>query len=226
MDIENPTSALSQSLLSSSLEQSMESKKNSNSQYDAVKMRYFSSLGMNRPPPQMSSSVPTHSYMNGSSGAHVSSTQGNHPIPAARQRTKTAPSPKSESLEEMEKEELRKRTTSVPIPIGFTANLPAPGMSISVGTYLTSSFDEDDDSDSTPPGILVKVKSAEWTEDIFGNDENINFGFESSTAADKPQDSPVKFVPPHEMMANSKKDFNVGTAHSVAVWEQRRRKFI
>jgi len=236
MDVENPTSTLSQSLLSSSLEQSMESKKNSNSQYDAVKMRYFSSLGMNRPPPLMSSSVPTHSYLNGQ--PNQTTNHGNHPIPAARQRTKTAPSPKSDSFEDSEKEDMRKRTTSVPIPIGFTTSNTQPtiSMSTSVGTYITTNTSFDEDDEMSPPQLLpTKAKSEDWVnsregeeEDIFGEDENLNFGFDSTYEADpnKPQDSPVKFVPPHEMMANSKKDFNVGTAHSVAVWEQRRRKFI
>jgi len=62
--------------------------------------------------------------------------------------------------------------------------------------------------------------------DVFGDDINENedhFGMNESGGA---SDSPIKFIPPHEMMANSKKDFNVGTAHSVAVWERGRRKFI
>jgi len=223
MDFEtqpNP-SILSQSLASMDHQ---EPKKNANPQYDALKMKYFHSLGMNRPPAQLSSSVPTTSYMNNTPSSTMSI-----PKQIIRQRTKTAPSPKSDS----EDSDARKRTTSVPIPI---SGLPATGvphvMSVSVGTYLTTSFDDEEDDEETETNKSLNISTnsikfdAEDEKDIFDEDENLNFGIQSSFVPDRLTDSPLKFVPPHEMLANNKSQFNVGTAHSVAIWEQRRRKFI
>jgi len=244
MDLEPPTSVLSQSLLTSSLEanmamNNMEPKKN---QYDALKMKYFLSLGMNRPAPQMSSSVPVQSFMSmasPTSNLETALTSNNNSVKQPRHRTKTAPSPKNETSEDGIID-YRKRTTSVPIPIGMlpssngipvNSNTSIPNVSISLGTYLTAFDDEEDDSEHTALNSSTNSISKQEREedddvDIFDDDENLNFGFDQKSLAGKQSDSPVKFIPPHEMMANSKKDFNVGTAHSVAVWEQRRRKFI
>jgi len=246
MDVEAPTSVLSQSLLSSSLVTSManlEPKKTA--QYDALKMKYFMSLGMNRPGPQLSSSVPVHSHSFSTStrdqnihlpDLHQLDLNSEKPT---RNRTKTAPSPKNEP-EEIFHGDFRKRTTSVPIPIGMLTGGGGPtssNVSVSLGTYLTSSFEDEDDDESEKSGLNTSSNSIHMRQesidfdkdedvDIFDDDDGLNYGVEKKSPSVKTSDSPVKFIPPHEMMAHAKKDFNVGTAHSVAVWEQRRRRFI
>lgn len=193
---------------------------------------------MNRPPPQMSSSVPIHSYMpSSSSSSFTNSNMINNNSKVQRTRTKTGPTPKLDTRSS--DEDRRKRTTSTPIPIASLTQPPTgpiPTMAASLGTYLhKSSFDDDDDYEdndesdhdrifnysSNSPKKFGKEKDDDDELDQF-EDDIVPVDSERSTP--KSSDSPVKFIPPHELLANSKKDFSVGTAHSVAVWEQNRRR--
>jgi len=232
-------------------------------------MRYFLSLGMNRPPPQMSSSVPnSSSFMESALDASRLSKISAINIPSevgakkvittninARQRTKTVPSPKKSPDDFNLRTEEKRRTTSIPIPISeaFAAaanNLPRhQQISYSLGTYLNSSIIEDDEEDEENEYNQYLIEGRDEDEEFenesmntslnmssgslrideserTGNGESNSPIFETEPVFGEQSDSPVRFIPPHELMANSKKDFNVGTAHSVAVWEQRRRKFI
>jgi len=225
MDIQQPSSSYvptGSSYLTQSLLSSMEDKKPT--QYDSVKARYFQSLGMNRPPPVLSASVPTHSYMSSVTPITPTAITSNQ----IRSRTKTAPSPKSDSFEE--DSTMRSRTLSIPIPLsGLTASNPTPNISTSLGTYLTNtSFDDEDEDDSRADLQSLNVSrnsiKNDQEDDIFGSSLSENLGFEDDRESDRVLDSPSKFVPPHLMMASSKKGFNVGTAHSLAVWEKGRRK--
>jgi len=178
-------------------------------------MRYFLSLGMNKPP-QMASSVPVMSQ--------------NIPTPilnkvvASRPRTKTSPSKmkmlSSEQIEEEEENSHRKRAISTPIPIGIQTNsIPIPHGSNTNGRTSPNSFEEegrDDDSFEEE-----KVDEAEEEELEFEMDSGKLLSTSLNGA------SPKQFIPPHEMLKQmNSADFNVGTAQSLAVWQNRRRQYI
>jgi len=207
------TSILSQSLAHPMPMDSHEPKKTT--QYDAVKMRYFLSLGMNRPTPQLSSSVPTSSSMLMSSVSSVTPVKN-----IKRDRTKTNPPTQLNIVKAKDLED--KRTTSIPIPIAHGFTVPI-AISSSLGTFdQQNNVDSDEEYDLKEDQDKMRL---EEEEDIFEHDGD-QILYEDHSPSNN-NDSPVKFIPPHEMMRlNSKHDFNVGTAHSVAVWEQRRRKFI
>jgi len=207
------TSILSQSLAHPMPMDSHEPKKTT--QYDAVKMRYFLSLGMNRPTPQLSSSVPTSSSMLMSSVSSVTPVKN-----IKRDRTKTNPPTPLNIVKAKDLED--KRTTSIPIPIAHGFTVPI-AISSSLGTFdQQNNVDSDEEYDLKEDQDKMRL---EEEEDIFDRDGD-QILYEDHSPSDN-NDSPVKFIPPHEMMRqNSKQGFNVGTAHSVAVWEQRRRKFI
>jgi len=150
----------------------------------------------------------------------------------------------------------KKRTTSIPIPIsetGAPTNLPRhQQVSFSLGTYpnpsipfeddddihfIEDEFDEEFDVDSANTSLNMstgtpKVESLAIEKEISNEPNNhpsnnsSNYGNEDLMFGGDQTESSERFIPPHELLANSKKDFNVGTAQSVAVWEQRRRKFI
>jgi len=214
MEAQQPTSILSQSLAHPM--EIPEPKKTT--QYDAVKMRYFLSLGMNRPTPQLSSSVPTSSSMLITQLSSVSSTKNN----VKRDRTKTnPPTPltltKAKDLED-------KRTTSIPIPITHGFATPVPIASTFGAFEKQNNVDSDEEYDLVQED-QDKIILEEEEVDIF--DHNGDQLLYEDHSPSNNNDSPVKFIPPHEMMRqNSRQGFNVGTAHSVAVWEQRRRKYI
>jgi len=167
-----------------------------------VKLRYFQSLGMNKPP-QMASSVP-----------NFSSTQLK-PKKLSRARTKTSPTKIPPDLLE---EESRKRATSTPIPIGMqnlTIAVPIP--SSGTGSRHESFHSSDDEINNKP----YNSEEEEDFEEI--EEQTISF-LSTSLKSTSPENG--KFVPPHEMLKKTHGDFNVGTAQSVAVWEQRRRQYI
>jgi len=178
------------------------------SQYDAVKMRYFLSLGMNKPgpSPQMASSVPSNfnSYM----------PPVNEPKkPAARARTKTSPGLLSmtSSFDEDELSQ-RKRATSTPIPIGQAIPIPIGG-----GSKIRSLVNSDDEEELDPGSFQDDGEEYPLSTPVLPS---------SVPMFDDESPDGETFVPPHEMLKKNASGFNVGTAQSVAVWEQRRRKYI
>jgi len=206
--------------------------KKSQHQYDAVKMRYFLSLGMNRPP-QMASSVPTTF-----STPSVKPTSGN-----TRQRTKTSPSKTVSSTNSTSSiaiegssssRDHRKRAISHPIPIGFQSQ---QGISIPGAKENTTQFEEGEEnsedelnlslnsSEGNGDGKESEGQSAEEEEENFKIEEENTLRLSSSLNSASPDHQ--GFIPPHEMLKLQKTSkFDVGTAQSVAVWEQRRRKYI
>lgn len=234
-DLETSTqpSLLSESLTGKSEIPIMtEPKPEEKKQYDNVKRRYYSSLGMNRPTPAMSSSVPIHQMRTMGFSENNLTVEKEEKIftfetenGTKRDRTKTTPMPKNEPL----MENLRKqRTSSTPIPINGPTSKPM--VAASVGTYLMQSKQDSDDEDN----VDYLNKSTEKTigdldEELLFNSENDELSLSSSSSSARSVTSPTAsssstFVPPHEMLAkNMKEEFNVGTAHSLAVWEQRRR---
>jgi len=165
-------------------------------QYDSVKMRYFLSLGMNKPP-QMASSVPT-----------LSSSSQLKPI-IKRPRTKTSPSKRQIKLED--DDETRKRAISTPIPIGMQ---PSTGVAVPIPT-----------NGSRRGSSLASDEGSEEIEESEEEEEESEEGEESqSFLSVSPEHG--QFIPPHEMLKQGHSDFEVGTAQSVAVWEQRRRQYI
>jgi len=226
-----PVSLLSQSLTQASpgiaaLEQQTEQRK---AQYDNVKMRYFSSLGMAKPGPTMSSSVPTNSMLSlqNSPPSEVFAFEVNaHTQQQISKRDRTKTAPLAYNYDNLQDKDARKRTTSVPIPIGAQGNTKSVPMAISVGTYLlTKSHDDSEDEDSSSQDLnksMDKV-TGDLDEDIMFQEESSNEKVKNFTK-ESPTGTNANFVPPHEMLAkNMKEGFNVGTAHSVAVWENRRR---
>lgn len=222
--------------LDSSLEDT-DSKK-SQHQYDAVKMRYFLSLGMNRPP-QMASSVPT-TFSTSSSKPGLST--------STRQRTKTSPSKPTTTFASTDStsasadtpsllsRDHRKRAISHPIPIGAfqtqSQSQPIPGRKES------AQLEEGEELEIEEDELNLSVHSSEGNGDGEGEGENQSAEEEESFKVDEESTlrlssslnsaSPDhQFIPPHEMLKLQKTSkFDVGTAQSVAVWEQRRRKYI
>jgi len=200
-------------------------------QYDNVKRRYYSSLGMNRPTPTMSSSVPLHQMRTMGTSDSPPNEERIFTLDSdtgtKRDRTKTTPVPKNDgALVEM----LRKqRTSSTPIPINGPTLKPV--MAVSVGTFLSKQQDSDDED------LLELNKSMERTigdmdEDLLFDAESDERNLSSSSSSAQSITSPgpgsnSSFIPPHEMLAkNMKEGFNVGTAHSIAVEQRRRPKNI
>jgi len=171
--------------------------------YENVKKKYFMSLGMNKPvgPPSAEKKKE----------------------PARGPRTKTQPPPVSMFM--MDEDPFRaedgaqttssgsmrsKRSVSTPIPVSALGTTPvAVPMSHDVSPVNQHS------SGSGP-------RSEDSDEELYENEEDVesptqveNF----STSADRKK---KHFIPPHELLAK-KSDFNVGTARSVTVWENRRR---
>jgi len=224
--------------LDSSLEDT-DSKK-SQHQYDAVKMRYFLSLGMNRPP-QMASSVPT-TFSTSSSKPSLSTT--------TRQRTKTSPSKpvttafastdSTSTNGPLHSRDHRKRAISHPIPIGAfqTSSQSQPGIPIP-GRKESAQLEEGEELEFEEDESNLSVHSSEGNGEAEGEgegenqsaeeEENFKVDEESTLRLSSSLNSasPDQFIPPHEMLKLQKTSkFDVGTAQSVAVWEQRRRKYI
>jgi len=148
--------------------------------YDAVKMKYFSSLGMNKPP-------------------------NNNVI--KRERGRTEPSSRyadlTADLTADDKEFIRKpispaRKRSISTPLNtISKGIPIPGSKTSETIHAIFEFDSD--------------------EELSGSDEV------DREIDDEESYRTVQFIPPHEMLKKVG-DFEVGTARSLAVWENQRRK--
>jgi len=150
--------------------------------YDAVKMKYFSSLGMNKPP--------TNTV-------------------TKRERGKTEPSSRYADLtvdltpddKEFIKKPIspaRKRSISTPLN-AISKGIPIPGSKTSESIHAIFQFDSD--------------------EELSGSDE-VGKEIDDEAMSYRPGQ---QFIPPHEMLKKGG-DFEVGTARSLAVWENQRRK--
>jgi len=227
MEIQTTETTVS-SRLDSSLEDT-DSKK-SQHQYDSVKMRYFLSLGMNRPP-QMASSVPTTFSASSSSGSTRlrTKTSPSKPVTAATSTDTNSEAPSLHSRDH------RKRAISHPIPIGTLQSqpgIPIPGRKESAQLEVGEELEIEEDE------LNLSVHSSEGNGEGEGEGENQSAEEEENFKAD--EDNTLRlssslnsaspdhqFIPPHEMLKLQKTSkFDVGTAQSVAVWEQRRRKYI
>jgi len=96
----------------------------------------------------------------------------------------------------------KKRSTSTPIPIsGQPGAIPIPGS----GRHPFPNDDEEFDDSSNEESIEEEEEEEALDQEV----------------------EPSSFVPPHEMLARQHySSFAVGTAHSVAVWEQKRRNLM
>lgn len=174
--------------------------------YNDVKMKYFRSLGMDNS--------------------------------ASRERGKTSPAPPT--LQQLQLplhfdnefprapiSPSRRRSASTPININ-TQGIPIPGtrpnrayLAPSVGTFGTLGT------------MIPRTPSFDSDDGVFGLDEDFQNGaviYSTVEATATPPLTPddacatPQFTPPHEMVRKNEDSFEVGTAKSLAVWENKQRR--
>lgn len=175
--------------------------------YRNVKMKYFRSLGVNNGngnntiPGLVPNSLPVHSEYSFADRM------------AAKSRNNTVVSRPPE-LDSLLKDD-RKRSTSTPPKPGQNGTNPLPiysqGMPIAIPSQLRAYATNNEFSDSEEEKEENPVEQEQsFAERMFEDD------LEASS-----------FIPPHELLSRQHNSaFNVGTAHSLAVWEQKRRNMM
>lgn len=195
---------------------------NGRTHYNSVKMKYFTSLGMNRPPSQPADTVsrpksqqPSAKHLSMLSESLLSSPAPTGPVENSWPPTYA---------------EFQARKTSVSIPIKSTSSETSRhsknnvdlGMSFAPG-YMARSADVDEewanqlslsDEETELPGNSDSSRHND--DDLSSDDEGFAAYFQNRAGG--------HFVPPHEM--TSPTSFQVGTAHSVAVLEKHRKSHL
>mmetsp|Transcript_5833 Transcript_5833/g.8167 ORF Transcript_5833/g.8167 Transcript_5833/m.8167 type:complete len:239 (-) Transcript_5833:132-848(-) len=205
------------SLLSTSLPNSSSVLKQQDKQYDNVKKKYFLSLGMNKPPAVTKPRTSSESSYSLSSEA-----------PISKQRTKTEPSPVStnESITAPNGIAIPKKQVTIPSnnPRIRSISHPVPATT-TVAASLPHNLGQD---------ILFEeeYENGVWTQE---SNETLDTSLDAEHAhtiqfseedEEDPSNSNRRFIPPHELLAQTSSSFNVGTARSVAIWEQKRRQMM
>jgi len=172
--------------------------------YRNVKMKYFRSLGVNNGsntvPGLVPNSLPVHH--SGDSFAER----------MAKSRTHTI-AHRPPDLDYLVEE--RKRSTSTPPKPGLSNPLPiySQGMPIAIPSQLRNAY----------------TTNTEFSDSEEENEEN-QVDEQELSFADRLLEDDLEassFIPPHELLSRQHNSaFNVGTAHSLAVWEQKRRNMM
>jgi len=175
--------------------------------YRNVKMKYFRSLGVNHGsntvPGLVPNSLPVHSENSFAERM------------AAKSRNNTVVNRPPE-LDSYLKDD-RKRSTSTPPKPGQTNSNPLPiysqGMPIAIPSQIRNAHANTDFSDSEEE---QEEKEEQVEQELSFADRSFEDELEASS-----------FIPPHELLSRQHNSaFNVGTAHSLAVWEQKRRNMM
>lgn len=206
------------SLLSTSLPNASVLNKQQDKQYDNVKKKYFLSLGMNKPP--------------GAVVKQRTSSDGSFSLiseaPISKQRTNTEPSlpiMTHESTIAPNGIAIPKKPPTIPSNNPRVRSVSHPVPSTQVAASLPHNLGED---------ILFEeeYENGVWTKE---STETLDTSFEaehvhtiqfSEEDEEDPSNSNRRFIPPHELLAQTSSSFNVGTARSVAIWEQKRRQMM
>lgn len=174
--------------------------------YRNVKMKYFRSLGVNNGSNTIPGLVPN------SLPVHSENSFAERMAAKSRNNTVVTRPPDLDFLKDD-----RKRSTSTPPKPGHAGTNPLPiysqGMPIAIPSQLRNAHPANSEfSDSEEDEIEETQVEQEqsFAERVFEDD------LEASS-----------FIPPHELLSRQHNSaFNVGTAHSLAVWEQKRRNMM
>jgi len=176
-----------------------------NDEYRKVKMKYFMSLGMNKPP--RSASEPAEP---GKPKERTRTMPGANVMPSASNEEWESASSLEDSLG-LETGSARQRSLSTP-PITIQRMPVLPTHEIPIPTNLTSPRNPHWKTESPDSGSSVGSASSQDDEEFekFSHKKNRK----------------KEFIPPHILaqQRDASAPFQVGTAHSVTLWEQARRK--
>lgn len=205
------------SLLSTSLPNSSSVLKQADKQYDNVKKKYFLSLGMNKPPATGKQRTSSDSSFSMSSEA-----------PITKQRTKTEPSlplNTNESTASPNGIAIPKKQPLIPSNNPRVRSISHPVPSTNAAASLPHNLGEDILFEEEYENGVWTSEANEALDTSFDTEHTHTIQFSEEDEED-PSNSNRRFIPPHELLAQTSSSFNVGTARSVAIWEQKRRQMM